>query len=513
MNFYFSEQIRRIERNAMALGMNALRMMENAGAAAARVIRERYPLEGVQAVVLCGQGNNGGDGYVVARKLRESGAAVLVVQALGAPLTAEAQEMMNRADAQGVAVLDFSTMPERALMAVEQASLIVDAIFGLGFRGQPEEPLCRLIDCADRMNAAKIALDMPSGAMPDTGEVVGSCMHCDITVGFIGFKVGYALLPAAEYCGQPICVAIGLPDSAMEGVESALNSIDEDLVRTVIRPRPRHCHKGDFGQAAILAGSYGMSGASLLAARAAVYTGAGLVRLLLPECNYSIVAPALPETVYSPLGQNEQGGVSRGELIRVLADTEEATAFLAGCGMGDTFDTAALIEGLLANVKCPLVIDADGLNGLSGRIDLIKASGAEVILTPHPGEMARLCGLTVAEIENDRPGFAGWLAKQQGCIVVLKGSHTVVALPDGHRFINLTGNGGMATAGSGDVLAGMLVSLIAQGINPADAAICAVWLHARAGDRAAAIVGQRSLTPSMMLEQLPLIFREFEAVR
>jgi len=510
MNFYTTEQIKQIERNAMSLGMNGLRMMENAGSAVARVIRDRFGKD-LKSVVICGRGNNGGDGFVVARKLKENGGDVTVIQAIGEPATHDSMEMLSRLYPLGVRVLSYDDSCAAAEACINDASIIIDAVFGNGFNGVlHDSSLNRLIDTVNGTAAKKIAIDMPSGANSDTGDVPGACIKCDMTVGIIGLKPGYVMYPAGAFCGELYSVEIGLPDGATDDTVPIMSSIDESYIRSVLSVRPRHCHKGDFGRTAIVAGSLGMCGASIIAARAAAYSGAGLVHMMVPDCNYTAATIGLPEAVITPLDTNETGGISQKESIRLVRALEKANSCLIGPGMGAGFHTQKLVETVITCCNCPIIIDADGINSISGCINMIRDTKSSVILTPHPGEMARLCGVSIAHVEQNRLQISKDFAAKYGCILVLKGSVSIVALPNGVCFVNLGGNGGMATAGCGDMLAGMLAALLAEGMNPADAACTAVYLHAEAGDFAAKEASMRSLTPTMMTNVLPEMLKKYE---
>ena len=511
MNFYTTEQIKQIERNTMSLGMNSLRMMENAGSAVARVIRDRFGV-GLKSVIICGRGNNGGNGFVVARKLKENGGDITVIQALGEPATHDAMEMLSRLYPLGVRVLNYDDNYAAAEDCINEADIVIDAIFGNGFHDMPyQNSLSRLISTANNTAAKKIAIDMPSGANPDTGEVMtGVCIKCDMTIGIIGLKPGYVMYPAGTFCGELYSVEIGLPDGAANNIVPIMSSIDEGYIRSVLSVRPRHCHKGDFGRAAIVAGSLGMCGASVLAARAALYSGAGLVHMIVPDCNYTAATIAVPEAVIAPLDTNEKGGISQKESAKLARVIDRADSCLIGPGMGAGFHTQKLVETVLACCNCPIIIDADGINSIAACINIIRGSKSNVILTPHPGEMARLCGVDVKDVEQNRLQISKDFAIKYGCILVLKGSVTIVALPNGTCFVNLGGNGGMASAGCGDMLAGMLAALLAEGMAPEAAARAAVYLHAEAGDFAISETSMRSLTPTMMIDALPSMFKKYE---
>lgn len=521
MRFFTKDQVRLAEEKSVELGMSWLRLMENAGSAASRVIRETYETAGKKFAVVCGRGNNGGDGYVVARKLRESGAAVAVIQADGGPLTANAMEMYSRAADYGIRMVNFAGGAEDAVTLLKKADYIVDAIFGTGFHGAAEGYAEEVIRYINLSPGRVISLDLPSGAICDTGGVEGACVKASLTVSFTALKPCHIAMPAAEYCGRVVAVSIGMPAEAVDSIPSVMESIDRTYVQRLLRPRPQEANKGDFGKALAVCGSYGMAGAAGMAAEAALRTGAGLVQLAVPKSIYPILASSIKEAVFYPLEETADGTLSYAAAGRLKTLAEAATALLLGCGWGKSPDLAWLLEDLLLSCRRPMVLDADALNLLSERreaginagsrrIDILKQAKAPLILTPHPGEMARLTGLTVAEIQRNRVECARKFAAEYGVTLVLKGAGTVVADPAGRVKVNLTGNPGMATGGSGDMLAGMILSLLAQGLPAGQAAEAGVYLHGLCGDRTAAKLSQRGMLPTDMIKELPLLFQEFE---
>ena len=521
MRFFTKDQMRLAEEKSVELGMSWLRLMENAGSAAARVIRETYETAGKKFAVVCGRGNNGGDGYVVARKLRESGAAVVIIQAEGGPLTATAMEMYTRAADYGIRTIHFATASEEAVLALKKADYVVDAVFGTGFHGAAQGAADEVIRYMNIAPGKTIALDLPSGAQCDTGAVEGACVEAELTVTFTALKPCHILSPAAELCGKVTPVSIGMPAAAVDAIPSVMESIDRSDVQALLAPRKKEANKGDFGKALAVCGSYGMAGAAAMAAEAALRTGVGLCRLAVPRSLYPILAPGLREAVFTPLEETGEGTLSCAAAGRLRALAAEASAILVGCGWGRGPDLAWLLRDLLEQARCPVVLDADALNilsegetggikGPSRRINILKAAKAPLVLTPHPGEMARLMETTTADVQRNRVEYARRFAAEYGVTLVLKGAGTVVADPAGRVKINLTGNPGMATGGSGDMLAGMILSLLAQGLAPDQAAEAGVYLHGLCGDRTAKRLSQRGMLPTDMIKELPLLFQEFE---
>ena len=299
------------------------------------------------------------------------------------------------------------------------------------------------------------------------------------------------MLPAgSDYCGEVIVADIGVKPSSYSYLTTE---------KPVFKKRRHNSHKGSYGTALLINGSYGMAGAAILAAKAALRSGLGIAKCVLCEGIYPAFTAAVPEAVCLPVKQNEKGTLTSDIDISDICDN--CNALLFGCGIGKSRDNEILLEKILLN-NLPTVIDADGINALSHRIDILKKSKAPIILTPHPGEMARLCGISIGEVEENRAELAKKFAKDFGCVLVLKGANTIVSSPDGEIYFNMTGNPGMATGGSGDVLSGIIVSLLAQGFSCDEAAKAAVYLHGEAGDKAALKHGERQMLPSDIIENL-----------
>lgn len=513
MRVLTAAQIRAVEERAVDTGLDYLRLMENAGSACARFIAEKAQItvESHTAVtVVCGKGKNGGDGFVIARKLYDKGAQVCILLAMGQPAAADALEMYTRATALPVEVVRYDTQRELALEKLRTAQVLVDAIFGIGFYGSPNEETAQLLREMSASPALKIAIDMPSGVNCDVSLAPEGAFHADCTAAISTLKPAHVLYPAAALSGEVSVVRIGIPDGCYEDEDGMLFSIEENAVRSWFAPRDPVSNKGDYGHLLSVCGSRNMPGAAVLAARGAVSMGVGLVTAAFPEGAYAAVAAKLTEPLLLPLYANRQGSFAQAALPELRAAAEKASAVLIGCGLGVNDDTAYLVSELLSAVTCPVVLDADGINIAAAHIDILRAAKAPLILTPHPGEMARLCGCTAAEIQADRAGAARRFAREHGVTLVLKGANTVIA--DGRSaslLVNRTGNPGMAKGGSGDLLAGMLASLAAQGMEPLKAAAAAVYLHGLAGDEAAKRYSMCGMTPTLMAAELPVLLKKF----
>jgi NAD(P)H-hydrate epimerase len=354
--------------------------------------------------------------------------------------------------------------------------------------------------------APVVAADISSGVETDSGRILGSAVEAAVTVTFTLPKAGHFVGKGGICTGRLVIHDIGIPRQLVDGVQSNVTAIDQELVRSFLPKRPADGHKGTFGKVYVMAGSVGYTGAPVLSSRAAVRTGSGLVFLGVPKSIYPIVAMKNDEAMPSPLPEDEDGRLSEESLVPILEKMAGCDAALIGPGLGRSKELTQSVCSILSTVEYPIVLDADGLNAVSEHIDtLYRRRECPTIITPHDGEFARLGGDLS---DGDRLSAARKFAMIYGCLLVLKGHCTIIALPDGEVFLNTTGNSGMAKGGSGDVLSGMILSLIGQGIHPVKAAVAAVWLHGRAGDLAAQEKGEYGMTPTDLLEQIPYALKE-----
>ncbi len=502
--------MRRIEELAVQAGDSYAGLMERAGKAAAARMQRLTP-EGA-VVVVCGKGNNGGDGFVIARALAAT-RPVTVILAAGQPATEDARRAFSLLP-ETVAVLEYAGEPYVCHSAVRQAAVLADCLYGIGFRGELPAGIRPLTEQMALSTAVKYAIDLPSGVSADSAAAASGTPAADVTLTMTAEKAGCA----APECGRVEVLDIGIPAAIVETVLKPENPekpagegwITEDYVRRCIRPRPADSHKGTFGRVLLWCGSRGMAGAAMLCARGALRCGAGLVELAIPESLYPILAPALPEAIFLLLPEQKPGVLAPGALSVLLAAAEKATAVVVGCGWGHPENGAEWLKALRRHCACPLVLDADGINAITPHMLLEDTASAPAVLTPHPGEMARLLGIATGEVQQRREEIARRFADAYGVTLALKGHHTLVAAPEGPLLRNPTGNPGMATGGSGDVLAGMIGSLAAQGLTPFEAAACGVWLHGAAGDAAAARLSQHSMLPSDLVGELGGLFLKFE---
>lgn len=500
------EQIKAAEQRSVELGLSWLRLMENAGSAAAREIRNNYKLDGKKVVIVCGKGNNGGDGYVIARKLLENNAQIKVI-AIDAPSTHSSKEMASKAISLGIKPIDFVNYENICRQYINDADIVVDAIFGTGLNAEPKGFYKAAINAINNSPAVKIAVDVPSGISGDSGYIEhNSFVKADMTVSFAAYKPCHLLFPSSNYCGKIIVVSIGMPDEAFAGIVPAMQVVTDQYVAERLPVRPVDCHKGICGTAGIFAGNKGFAGAAVIAGKAAIKSGAGIVNMIIPESIYTIVGTSLPEAICSVLNGDQNGYVHINDAGDVVTALNKCTAGLIGCGLTNSYSIKHIVSEVLRNSNIPLVIDADGINVITDSIDIIKQYKGNIILTPHPKEAARIIGCKVDEIQENRLGSAKRISALTNAITVLKGAKTIIACPNGNAFVVTEGNAGMATAGTGDMLAGMIVAFLAEGLSAEDAAVCAVKLHAMSGDLAVENTSILSLTPTDMIDALSTVY-------
>lgn len=512
MKVFTAKQMRHAEQEAATTaGVSKLKMMENAGNAAATVIKAERNVAEARCVAVCGNGGNGGDGFVVLRKLVEAGAQAAAVLVSGYPVNADAAKMLDKLDALGVRVFRWQDDPSAAASMIAGADLLIDGIFGIGFHGQPNDDVSAAIGCINSVGVPVYALDVPSGVEADTGRVAESCVKADVTVVFSLPKFAHVEVESAAMCGDVHVVDVGIPGRILEAIPSDVEVTDHAFVRTLLPRRAMDAHKGDCGRMLAICGSYSMPGAALMCASAALRSGVGLVCMAIPENAYSFVAGRLYEPTYLPLPckDDKLDGVAAARVL--LPEIKRADSIVIGCGLTDREELLPVLSVVLTEAKCPVVIDADGINLLSRHMHMLQDASAELILTPHPGEMSRLTGLPLTELRHDRIPHTVETAASLGATVVLKGSHTVTATPDGRVYCNPNGNPGMAVGGCGDVLSGIVGSLCAQGVEPSKAAAMAVYLHGASGDHCVERLTHFGMTPTDLIGSLPEVFREILA--
>jgi hydroxyethylthiazole kinase-like uncharacterized protein yjeF len=513
MEILTGEQMRRVDRRAIdTLGIAGLLLMESAGRAIAEALHADFPDARARGVlVLCGKGNNGGDGLVAARFLARTGLVPKVVLlAEGGDLSGDAGTNLRAARASGLTVLeapDSETWERHRGLLSERGPVVLDALLGTGVSGGARGLLARVIDDVNRSRATVVSVDLPSGLDADSCRVEGAAVKATRTYTLCRPKIPLVLEPASLFAGAWRVLPIGIPDAAVAEEKPDLEWLDAAAVRGALPPRPAGAHKGTYGHLLAVAGSRGKAGAAALVARAALRSGVGLVTVATTSSALPVVAAQQAEVMTEPLDETSSGAISAPASARILDLLASRDALALGPGLGTDRSTQEMVKAVLAGRSRPAVVDADGLNALAaGGGEALRSVGSPAspwILTPHPGEAARLLESSAAAVQEDRLGAARRLADAAGAVVVLKGHRTVIAAPRGQASINASGNPGMATAGSGDVLTGIVGALLARGLDPVLACRIAVFVHGDAGDRAAAEKGQEGMIAADLSERLP----------
>jgi ADP-dependent NAD(P)H-hydrate dehydratase / NAD(P)H-hydrate epimerase len=502
MRLFTADETRTLDKTAIEVGIPAFSLMELAGAGAAAEIKARWPVAGRQVLIACGPGNNGGDGYVVARHLSNAGAFVQVLR-IGPKKKSSPEAALNLKILHNLAVPVFD-VPDFEVLGhlvpwFDEADLLVDALFGVGLDRAPEGLFAEVIRLFNESPGQRVALDLPSGLDADRGHPFGDTVRADLTVTFGAPKIGLYTSPGFEWCGETVVVDISWPAAAVPEAPGVF--LLEDAQVAACRPHRRPtAHKGTFGHTLIWAGSPGKAGAAILASEAALSMGSGLVTTLCDEALLPVLMQRFTEIMCEAL----PAAGSPGAVLDALLAACEGRAVLAlGPGLPVDDATAKVVLELVRRCPIPLVIDASALTLLARKPEVLKKAKSPVVITPHPGEFSRLTGLDTAELQRDRLRLAREFAARHGVVVVLKGARTVVAAPDGSAAINPTGNPGMATGGAGDVLTGYVASLIGQGLPPMEAACVGAFLHGRAGDLAVQERGEPLLRAGDLITALP----------
>ncbi|MBE3130323.1 MAG: NAD(P)H-hydrate dehydratase [Acidobacteria bacterium] len=508
MKILTAREMKEIDRIAIEeIGIPGTVLMENAGLRIVRALKGRFPKpEDETIVIVAGKGNNGGDGLVVARHLFNSGAAPEVLL-LAAKEEVKGDAAVNLAVVLklGIPVTEIRTPAEwkKARVKVFHATVLVDALFGTGLLKPLDGLFALAVEDMNKSAAFKVAVDIPSGLSSDTFEMIGPCVKADLTVVLAAPKIAHIFPPAAEWIGDLVVAPIGIPPFLFDKPELKLELVEGKTVLPFFGKRNRDTHKGSYGHLLIFAGSLGKTGAAVLAGKAALRTGAGLVTVATAQSALPMVARSMAELMTEPLAETAGRTIAKEALPRALELVNGKSAVLLGPGLSTNPSTAEFVLGLLPKLKVPAVIDADGLNIIAAKPDILRRLSAPTVLTPHPGEFARLVGRSVAEVLKHRLELVPEFAAKFGVTVVLKGYRTLIAAPDGRVFVNPTGNPGMATGGTGDVLGGIIASQVIQEKDFLGAVLSAVYAHGLAGDIAAERVGEKSLTAGDLIRYLP----------
>lgn len=511
--------MREVDRSAIeGLGIPSLVLMENAALGVVDAIGEAGGRigEAASAAVFCGPGNNGGDGLAIARHLAVRGWEVrifLVIDRSEPSGDAGAQLAICRRMGLPIEEVRDSAGVRAAMATARELDLAIDALFGTGLGRALEGVFAEVVAAMNELPVPRVAVDLPSGLDASRHEPPGPCVQADLTVTFAAPKVAHVLPPAAESVGELVIADLGIPPRLVDEVGERggrLYLAVREKMAGLLSPRERSGHKGTYGHALLIAGSPGKAGAAILSARGAVRAGAGLVTIAVPEPILPTVDLGSIESMTLGLPAGRSGSITEGAVDRVLEAAQGKSVLALGPGLGQAPETLAAIRRIVMEAPLPVVLDADAVNAFAGRAADLMHRSQGTLLTPHPGELGRLLGISTAEVQADRIAVARQAAEATDALVVLKGSLTLIAAEDGEVWINPTGNPGMATGGSGDVLTGLVAGLISQaeafGWDMQDASILAVYLHGLAGDLAAARLGEQALAAGDLLDFLPAAF-------
>lgn len=498
--------MREIDRTTIdEMGISSLVLMENAGLGLVDEIEKRTKGQRLKVTVVCGPGNNGGDGMVAARHLSERGHEVVTFLAVPrSSFSGDAKIQLRTLTRLGgdVNVLSSPSSYERAFRRAGDSDVAIDSLFGTGLGKNVEGKWAQCVRIINSCPGLVISADIPSGLDARTGHPLGECVTADVTVTFGLLKTGLVLFPGAQFAGEVVVADIGIPRSVIEEMDLSGSILGPGPVERLYSERWPDTHKGTYGHLLLCCGSAGKLGAGILASRGALRAGAGLVTLCVPASALHEVDAATPEVMTAPLPETAEGSFSRlgaNGLKKLIYDRD---AVAIGPGISTDPEVGDLVREVLSWQGFPAVVDADALNVLDGNLELLRPRGPDTVLTPHPGEMSRLLGSNTTDVQSDRIGAALECAGRCQSVVVLKGAGTVVAHPEGTYYINTTGNPGMASGGTGDVLTGMIGALLARGCSALDSAAAAVYLHGAAADMAAERITEHALTASDIIDSL-----------
>ena len=498
-----TSQMKAAEERSEQKGVTRADLMENAAGQCLEFIKQRVgETANKRFAVLCGNSNNGGDGVELAALLREEGGNVTVLLTDKLPDTDTARTCMEKHREKPTAV-SCKEAPAAAKELLGSADVIIDCVFGTGFHGELPTAAAEIFAYVNaECKGLKIAVDIPSGVNGDSGEAAENAFKPDITLVLGAMKKGLLNHPACEFCGEAALLDIGITDDCYAEYEAMFTP---PSIMDKLPARPACANKGTFGKLLNVAGSISYIGAAILSSKAALRIGTGLVTLASTEYVIGAVAAAMPECVYLPLHQDDLGYIYSANAKMLGEAAENVTALSVGCGMGNNENTAKIVQTLLKAGNCPIILDADGINCISDNINVLKDNDRPIILTPHPGEFARLLGVSVAEVQANRLDLARKFASDTGTVLLLKGMNTIIAAPDGRITVNPTGNNALSKAGCGDVLTGIIAGLAAQGVEPYDAAVLGAYIHGSCADKLAENQNPASVLASELIDSLQCI--------
>lgn len=504
----YAEEMRAVDRAAAKIGgIPSIILMENAAIACVDQLKADFDITEKSVLIFCGKGNNGGDGLAVARHLYNMGVDVFVYLVSGNTYTGDAK--INYDIALGMDIpMEVITDIDNLGHIVRSYDIVIDAILGTGISGIVRGMAYDVIEIINENAKYVMSIDVPSGINSDSGEICGVCIRADKTVTFAGYKVGMLMYPAADYTGEIVVDMISVPEHVILSQHLDKCVTDSEFVRRLIGNRKRNTQKGDYGKLLIIAGSQGMSGAAYLSSQAALKSGAGLITLACCESINSALEAKTTEVMTLPL-PDDDGHISYAAIPDITARLNKVSAVLIGPGLGKSEDVREVVEAVLKNSRVPVIVDADAINAVASNMNVLRDCVCELIFTPHAMEMSRLTGHEIEYIEDNRIDVSRDFAEEYGAVLLLKGSHTIITAPDLEQYINLTGNPGLASGGSGDVLSGIIAAFVARWNGEertAMAVAAAAYVHGLAGDIAAQRFGQESMSAGDVLNCLPDAF-------
>ncbi|WP_053955313.1 NAD(P)H-hydrate dehydratase [Inediibacterium massiliense] len=503
------DEMKKLDRMAMdEFLIPSMILMENAGIAVCEEILKNIK-ENEEIVIVCGVGNNGGDGFVVARHLFHRGIPTKVC-IIGAVEKFSQDAKMNYHILQklNIPIHIIQKDLKKFVNILEKSHMIIDAIFGTGLSREIDCFTKKVIQTMNDLKKKVVSIDIPSGIGANDGKIYGEAIRANQTIVLELPKIGNLLYPGAEYTGELKIKKIGIPKDTFSKISLNVNLITKEIVKKILPIRKKDTYKGDYGKVYILAGSAGMTGAGILSCKAALRSGAGLLKIPISESLNTIMETKLVEGITIPLHEYKKGILGINDIVKIVKIIEESNVIAMGPGSGNNREIEELLRNILENTKKPIVLDADAINGLANRKEFIKLIEGHVVLTPHMGEMSRLIGLDIEYIKKHPIEVVLEYAVKWNVVIVLKGARTIVGNPKKEIYINRTGNPGMAKAGSGDVLTGIITGFISQGIDLFHAAIAAVYIHGRAGDLAAQKLGEYGMLASDMINEIPVAIKE-----
>ncbi|HYA85566.1 MAG TPA: NAD(P)H-hydrate dehydratase [Nitrospirota bacterium] len=510
MKIATAQQIKNIDRRAMKeFGIPGPVLMENAASAVMAEMEKYFDgLNGVRVGIICGKGNNGGDGLALARRLSIRGVPVRVaLLASFSAVSSEAKVNLSVLRKMDVEITQNATARFVADVSL-WSDIIVDAMLGVGLSSPLKGLYAQAVDTINTSGKAVVAIDVPTGIDADTGSVMGTAVMADLTVTMVVLKRGLVLFPGARHAGTVRVADIGIPSEVIEQEKINTRLLNKGSLLGIMGRRALDAHKGDFGHLLVVAGSPGKAGAAAMTAKSALRTGSGLVSVGTPNGLVPIIQQQVFESMCIPSAESIDGTIGLGAETELLKVAAKMSACAIGPGLSTHYETVTMVRSFLQQITIPVVIDADGLNALIGYLDVLRKTRGPVIMTPHPGEMARLLNITISDVQKDRIGIATSFAAKHKVTLVLKGAGTVVANPDGLVYINTTGNPGIATGGTGDALTGMIGGLLAQGYSSLQSACLGVYLHGLAGDLAAKEKGESGMITGDLIEKIPQALQE-----